>query len=67
MDSAGESTKTYSFVLVLSVLIFISYIHGQLDVIPIGLLFISLNYLFKNKIFESAIFWAWQFQQKQFL
>lgn len=38
------------------VLIFISYIHGQLDVIPIGLLFISLNYLFKNKIFESAIF-----------
>jgi len=38
------------------VLIFISYIHGQLDIIPIGLLFISLNFLFKNRNNESAIF-----------
>lgn len=38
------------------VLIFISYIHGQLDVIPIGLLFISLNFLFKNRLHESSIF-----------
>ncbi len=38
------------------VLIYISFIHGQLDVIPISILFISLFFLFKRMIFWSAIF-----------
>jgi len=37
------------------VLFYISYIHGQLDAIPIALLFVSLNYLFQNKIYQTAI------------
>lgn len=37
------------------VLIYISYIHGQLDVIPICLLFISLYFLFENKWEMSAL------------
>ena len=37
------------------VLIYISYIHGQLDVIPIALLFGSLFYLFKNKFLYTAV------------
>ncbi len=37
------------------VLFYISYIHGQLDVIPIFLLFLSLNYLFKQKILLSGL------------
>ena len=38
------------------VLIYINYIHGQLDAIPISLLFISLYFLFKEKTFNSIIF-----------
>lgn len=38
------------------VLIYISFIHGQLDVIPIAFLFISMNFLFKDRIIKSAIF-----------
>jgi uridine kinase len=37
------------------VLIYISYIHGQLDVIPIFFLFLSLDNLFKKKILLSGI------------
>lgn len=37
------------------VLIYITYIHGQLDVIPIFLLFLSLDQLFKRKILLSSI------------
>ena len=37
------------------VLIYISYIHGQLDVIPIFFLFFSLDNLFKNKILLSSL------------
>jgi len=40
------------------VLIYISYIHGQLDVIPIALLFISLYFLFRNALNTSALFLA---------
>ena len=39
-------------------LIYISYIHGQLDAIPIALLFISLYFLFRSKLNYSAIFLA---------
>lgn len=37
------------------VLMYINYIHGQLDVIPIALLFFSLFFLFKNQLLYSAI------------
>lgn len=37
------------------VLIYISYIHGQLDVIPIALVMLSLRFLFKQKWTLSAI------------
>lgn len=40
------------------VLIYISYIHGQLDIIPIALLFISLYFLFRNALNTSSIFLA---------
>lgn len=40
------------------VLIYISYIHGQLDSIPIALLFLSLYFLLKNNLNFSAIFLA---------
>lgn len=33
------------------ILIYISYIHGQLDAIPIALLFVSLYLLFRNRLF----------------
>ena len=40
------------------VLIYISYIHGQLDAIPIALLLISLYFLFHNSLKASAVFLA---------
>src|SRR6185436_16042251 len=38
------------------ILIYINYFHGQLDVIPIALLFASLYFLFKNRILYSFLF-----------
>lgn len=38
------------------VLIYINYVHGQLDVIPIAILFISLYLLFKRRFSQSSIF-----------
>jgi uridine kinase len=40
------------------VCIYINYVHGQLDVIPISILFISLYFLFKNRFLTSCIFLA---------
>jgi len=40
------------------VLIYISYIHGQLDVIPISILLASLYFLFKEKFTSSALLLA---------
>jgi len=37
------------------ILIYINYFHGQLDVIPIAVLFISLYFLFKNKFVLSFL------------
>ncbi|MBI2543306.1 MAG: zeta toxin family protein [Candidatus Aenigmarchaeota archaeon] len=37
------------------ILFYISYFHGQLDVIPIAILFISMVFLFRNKLFLSAL------------
>lgn len=38
------------------VLIYISYVHGQLDVIPISLLFVCLYFLFRDHFAFSALF-----------
>lgn len=38
------------------VLFYISYLHGQLDAIPIALLFTALYFLFKNGLKASALF-----------
>ncbi len=47
----GQLTSRLIWLYWLSpVLIYISYIHGQLDVIPIALLFMSLYFLFKDRI-----------------
>ena len=38
------------------ILIYINYIHGQLDAIPVAILFVSLYFLFKRKFEYSSIF-----------
>ncbi|CAD7843469.1 hypothetical protein S1OALGB6SA_180 [Olavius algarvensis spirochete endosymbiont] len=38
------------------VLIYINYVHGQLDAIPVSMLFVSLYFLFKRKFEYSSIF-----------
>ena len=38
------------------VLIYISFVHGQLDVIPISFLIVSLHFLFKGDLTKSAVF-----------
>lgn len=40
------------------ILIYITYIHGQLDVVPIALLIVSLHFLFKEKGYLFAFFLA---------
>lgn len=37
------------------ILFYISYFHGQLDVIPIAMLFLSLVFLFRNRIISSGL------------
>ncbi len=37
------------------ILFYITYFHGQLDVVPIALLFVSLVFLFRNKITLSSL------------
>ena len=46
------------------VLIYISYIHGQLDIIPISLVFVSLYFLFRNSLFISSVFLAFSIATK---
>ena len=38
------------------ILFYISYIHGQLDALPIMFLFVSLYFLFKDKFYTAAAF-----------
>lgn len=40
------------------IVIYVCYIHGQLDIIPTALLCIALYYLFKNKLIFLAVFLA---------
>ena len=44
----------FNTLLVVTLTIFISYIHGQLDVIPIFFLIVSFNLLFNKKYLSSA-------------
>ena len=37
------------------IIIYASYIHSQLDLVPVALLFLSFYYLKKHKIFQSAV------------
>ncbi|MDA7796734.1 hypothetical protein N9A24_02635 [Gammaproteobacteria bacterium] len=46
------------------VLTYISYIHGQLDIIPIALIFVSLYFLFKNSLNISSVFLAFSIATK---
>jgi len=46
------------------VLFYISYVHGQLDVIPIFFLFFSLNYLFKQKILLAGLVFGFALSTK---
>jgi uridine kinase len=52
----GHPLKVMLFYWLSPVLIYISYIHGQLDVIPVCLLFISLYALFKDRFLISGLF-----------
>jgi len=38
------------------VLFFISYVYGQIDVIPIALLFLSLTFIYRDNLYLSSIF-----------
>ena len=49
-------TKLIIFYWLSPVLFYISYFFGQLDIIPISILFLSLYFLFKNHLNKSAIF-----------
>lgn len=54
----GKVREVMLFYWLSPVLIYISYIHGQLDVIPISILFVALYFLFQEKLIISAIFLA---------
>jgi len=51
-----KSSKLIWFYWFSPVVIYINYVHGQLDVIPIALLFGSLYFLFKNRFMMTALF-----------
>lgn len=51
-----KSSKLVWFYWFSPVIIYINYIHGQLDAIPIALLFGSLYYLFKHRFLLTALF-----------
>ncbi len=51
----GNETKLLLFYWLSPVLIYINYMHGQFDVIPICLLLISLYAICKRKLFISAV------------
>ncbi|MCH9753762.1 MAG: hypothetical protein K0T99_02540 [Alphaproteobacteria bacterium] len=51
-----HSQKILFYYWLSPILIYINYIHGQLDAIPISILFISLYFLFKRKFECSSLF-----------
>jgi uridine kinase len=51
-----KKSKIILFYLLNPIIIYAIYIHSQLDIIPISLLFISLYFLIKNKAFYFTLF-----------
>lgn len=51
----GKATKILKYYWLSPVLIYITYIHGQLDVVPIAFLLVSSYFLFKKKNILSAL------------
>lgn len=51
----GKATKILKYYWLSPVLIYITYIHGQLDVVPIAFLLVSSYLLFKKKNILSAL------------
>lgn len=56
--------KVVLFYWLSPVLIYISYVHGQLDVIPVAFLFVSLFFLFREKFFTAAVLLGLAFSVK---
>lgn len=52
----GNLKRLVWFYWLSPVLIYINYLHGQLDVVPIALLFFSLLFLFKNSFLLAMLF-----------
>ena len=50
----GKSRKLIWYYWFSPVLFYVSYLHGQLDVIPIALLFLSLRFLFSSSMALNA-------------
>jgi uridine kinase/putative flippase GtrA len=51
-----QGTKVLAFYWASPVLFYITYVHGQLDVIPMALLFLALRFLFEDRAWAAAIF-----------
>jgi uridine kinase/putative flippase GtrA len=49
------------------VIFYINYIHGQLDIIPVALLFSSTYFLVKKKLLSSALFFGLGIASKSYL
>ena len=52
----NKQNKIILFYLLNPVIIYSTYIHSQLDIIPIALLLVSLYFLVKNKLFYFSLF-----------
>jgi len=62
--SERRKIRVVAFYWLSPVLIYISYIYGQLDVIPIAILFVSLFFIFKAKYNVSGVFLGLAFAAK---
>ena len=52
----NKQNKIILFYLLNPIIIYSTYIHSQLDIIPIALLLVSLYFLVKNKLFYFSLF-----------
>lgn len=55
MRGREDRRKVIYYYWLSPVLIYINYIHGQLDVIPVGMMFLSLYLLFRDRFLLSAL------------
>lgn len=54
----GREKKALILYWLSPLILYVNYLHGQLDIIPIGFLFFSLYYLFRNNPVSAAFFLA---------